>query len=261
MSLPSLALLAFSLVVGIALLLRTRTWLRLRHIPGPATAGYSELWLLRKTLAGHAHLDTAEACEKYGPLVRIGPNHLITNDPDVLKTLSAVRSPYRRSIWYESSQLEPDYSNVFSERDETRHNDLRAKMAAGYSGKESEDLEQAIDGNIAKLIRLLDSKYVSTDTSYKPIDFATTTAFFTLDVISEIAFGKAFGNLEADEDVSSYLKTTEAVIPMIILLGAFPWLAKVFFSRPLKSLLPSDTDTVGMGKLTGYALASPRQQG
>ena len=80
-------------------------------------------------------------------------------------------------------------------------------------------------------------------------------------MISEIAFGKAFGNLEADEDVSSYLKTTEAVIPMIILLGAFPWLAKVFFSRPLKSLLPSDTDTVGMGKLIGYALASPRQQG
>lgn len=70
---------------------------------------------------------------RQGPLVRIGPNHLVTDDPEVLKRMSAVRSPYRRSIWYEGMQLEPGYFNVISERDEERHNDLRAKMAAGVS--------------------------------------------------------------------------------------------------------------------------------
>jgi hypothetical protein len=65
----SLAWWVFSLVVGVPIVLRTRTWLRLRHIPGPPTAGFSELWLLRKTLAGRAHLDTAEACEKYGAVL------------------------------------------------------------------------------------------------------------------------------------------------------------------------------------------------
>ena len=48
---------------------RTHTWLRLRHVPGPAFAGVSELWLLKKTLGGRCHLDTAEACEKYGMLL------------------------------------------------------------------------------------------------------------------------------------------------------------------------------------------------
>jgi hypothetical protein len=206
-----------------------------------------------------------------GPLVRIGPNHLVTDDPEVLKKMSAVRSPYRRSIWYEGMRLEPDYFNVISERDESRHNDLRTKMAAGvshqnyyfsfgrahqnkYSGKDNEDLEQSIDANIAKLIRLLETKYVSTNAAYKPVDFAPKSQFFTLDVISDIALGKSFGNLDADEDLSSYIKTTEETFPMIILLGAFPWLANLFFSRPLKSLLPSDTDNVGMGKLMGSVL-------
>jgi hypothetical protein len=41
---------------------------------------------------------------------------------------------------------------------------------------------------------------------------------------------------------------------MIVLLGAFPWLAQIFFSRPFKSLLPSGKDTVGIGKLMGFVL-------
>jgi hypothetical protein len=41
-------------------------WHRLRHIPGPSFAGLSKFWLLRKALGGRFHLDTAEACEKYG---------------------------------------------------------------------------------------------------------------------------------------------------------------------------------------------------
>ncbi len=47
---------------------RTRTWFRLRHIPGPFTAGVSELWLIRHTQGGRIHMDTAEACEKYGAI-------------------------------------------------------------------------------------------------------------------------------------------------------------------------------------------------
>lgn len=141
-----------AVLIVIALTLRIRTWLRLRHIPGPPIAGITEFWLLRKTLSGRCHIDLLEACKKYGTergtcvpremqaltanlgsLVRIGPNHLITDDPEVLRRMSAVRSPYRRSIWYDGLRLEHDYFNVVSERDENRHNDLRAKMAAGVS--------------------------------------------------------------------------------------------------------------------------------
>jgi hypothetical protein len=66
-----------------------------------------------------------------GSIVRIGPNQLVTNDPEVLRKISAVRSPYRRSNWYDGMRLEADHDHVLSERDENRHNALRAKMAAG----------------------------------------------------------------------------------------------------------------------------------
>lgn len=100
----------------------------------------------------------------------------------------------------------------------------------------------------------MESKYVSTTADYKPVDFAPKSAFFTLDVISDLALGTPLGNLEADKDVLSYIKTMEETFPILILLGTFPSLAKVFFSWPFTSLLPSNTDKVGMGKLMGFVL-------
>jgi len=74
----------------------------------------------------------------------------------------------------------------------------------------------------------------------------------TLDIISEIAFGDAFGNLESDQDISSYIETMNNMMPLIILLGTWPGLAKVFFWKRLRRFLPKDTDTSGMGKLMGF---------
>lgn len=39
---------------------------RLKHIPGPPSAGFSIWWLLRSTLGGRTHLDLYEVCQKYG---------------------------------------------------------------------------------------------------------------------------------------------------------------------------------------------------
>jgi hypothetical protein len=68
-----------------------------------------------------------------GSIVRVGPHTLVTDDPDVLRRMSAVRSPYRRSSWYGALRLEADYDHVLSERDENRHNELRAKMGPAVS--------------------------------------------------------------------------------------------------------------------------------
>lgn len=76
----------------------------------------------------------------------------------------------------------------------------------------------------------------------------------TLDVISEIAFGKPFGNLETDADVSSYLKATEEMFPMFILLGTWPILTKILFSKICRPFMPHDTDVTGVGKLMGFVL-------
>lgn len=68
-------------------------WYRLRKVPGPWLAGFSYLWIWRILDRGE-HRPFAELGDQYGHLVRVGPNLLLTDLPDVLRRMSGTRSPY-----------------------------------------------------------------------------------------------------------------------------------------------------------------------
>jgi hypothetical protein len=53
-----------------------------------------------------------------GSLARIGPNMLLTDDPVLLRRISASRSPYTKGAWYDGVRLDPDLNNTISEKDE-----------------------------------------------------------------------------------------------------------------------------------------------
>lgn len=65
--------------------------------------------------------------------MRIGPNELLSTDPDVLRSMSAVRSRYTKGNFYKSGRIVPGVDNVVSMRDEEKHKAMRTKMAPGVS--------------------------------------------------------------------------------------------------------------------------------
>ena len=71
-----------------------------------------------------------------GSLARIGPNILLTTDLELLRRMSAARSPYVRSKWYLAFRLAPAKDNVFSMLDDKAHTKRRAQMNNGVSGWE-----------------------------------------------------------------------------------------------------------------------------
>jgi cytochrome P450 len=213
---------ALILLVVVFTVDRIRTFRRLSHIPGPTLGAFSKVWMIRACTAGRNHLLVAEVNAKYGSLARIGPNNLVTSDPDLIRRMNAPRSEYRRGDWYNAMRMKPGFNNVLSERSEDRHKELREKMAQGYSGKENPGLEQSIDGRVLDLVNLIDRKYISKGTSLKKMDLARIAQFFTLDVISDIAFDSAFGDLVEGEDKFEYIKITEENLPILILMAILP---------------------------------------
>jgi hypothetical protein len=71
-----------------------------------------------------------------GSLVRIGPNELLSTDPEILRMMSAVRSPYTKGLFYETGRIIPGEETVVSLRDEHEHKLLRGKMGTAV-GKSS----------------------------------------------------------------------------------------------------------------------------
>ena len=197
-----------------------------------------------------------------GSTIRIGPRMLMTTDPDLIFRMNAVRSPFTRGDWYAALKLHPERENVVSVIDERKHSELRARMAAGYAGKENLHMEADIDTQLLKLFHLLDDKYVTRPEQgvFRTVDLSRVTSFFTLDVISHLAFGQTFGFLERDEDPFGYLANLAQFLPAIIVFGVYTELTSLLKMPLLKAVLPKTTDKRGLGRVMGFARDRVRER-
>ena len=109
-------------------------------------------------------------------------------------------------------------------------------------------MEAKIDQSVLALVELIQDRYVLID---EPLDFGQKAIFFTLDVISHLAFGEPFGDLASDSDVYDYVRTTEQSMPIVVVGTVFPWLLGLLSSGIFKRFLPSEKDIVGLGKAMG----------
>ncbi|KAJ4300826.1 hypothetical protein N0V90_002914 [Kalmusia sp. IMI 367209] len=169
--------------------------------------------------------------------------------------MSAVRSPYTRTAWYNrAARVEPGRDHIFSQVDEEKHTKRRQQMAAGYSGKENTDLEPTIDKYVTQLLSLIRREYISTPSvQYKPMDLARIAQYLTLDVISDIGFGQAFGDLASNSDVDAYIKSSEQGLFAISLTCASGLLPILQWPPIARFVGPSEKDKSGIGKVLGTA--------
>ena len=207
------------LAAGLAYLVAS-TWHQasaLRQFKGPWSAQFSRLWIYRATTSGRQHEIFTNVNTEYGDLARIGPKILLTTNPELVKLMSAMRSPFTRSEFYKGLRLHPTRDHVLSLQDEAAHNAMRNRLAPGelyilcplientnelslgYSGKENFRMEDDIDHQLLKFFGLVQTSYISTEDYYRPADLSRVVAYLMLDIISTIAFGQAFGFMDANK--------------------------------------------------------------
>jgi len=66
----------------------------LRKLPGPFLARVSGLYRLSLVQAGKAPVEYRKVHEKYGPIVRVGPNHVSISDPAAIPQIYGIGSSY-----------------------------------------------------------------------------------------------------------------------------------------------------------------------
>lgn len=65
-----------------------------RQFPGHWASGFSNLWRLLDVFAQKPHVTHLKLHEKYGSVVRMGPNIVSVSDPVVLKEAFRLRDPW-----------------------------------------------------------------------------------------------------------------------------------------------------------------------
>ncbi|THY39203.1 hypothetical protein D6C98_10096 [Aureobasidium pullulans] len=86
----------------------------------------------------------------------------------------------------------------------------KSRTLAAYSGRETPDLEVGVNNLIETLIAKIASKYAAPTANSQTacfLDLGKTSCYFTLDVITRLAFRREFGYLEHKKDHYNFLRS------------------------------------------------------
>lgn len=228
------------------------TWTRLRKVPGPFLASFSHWWALSAVASGQEPWVYTDLARKYGHLIRVGPRLLLTDDPDVLRRMSGVRTHYSKDASYLSGVRHPEYHTMFSTLDASAHDAMKAKLTNPYGGRETLGMEPIVDDMVNALLQNLRNKTSQGAGLPTIVNFATIVSYFTLDTITRITFGKAMGFLETDTDVGGLFAGTRSALRYSTIPMQTPWLRRIALSKWfLKTLGPKPTDKEGFGVVIG----------
>ncbi|KAI8249964.1 Cytochrome P450 monooxygenase lolP1 [Colletotrichum sp. SAR 10_77] len=227
-------------------------WYPLRHIPGPFLASFSHLWLATQHFRGEAY-PALRGLAKYGSVVRIGPNRVLTDDPDALRRIAGLNSGYTRHRSYkDGTRFHREVDSMLGLLDEKAHSRIKAKTAAGYSGRDNPEFEKTVDREVERLLLLIRHKMLSTEQETRPVDFQALARFFALDALSSLAFGRPFGHLDNGEDLYGYVGAVARALRVLWLIRSLPVLRAMTFSDiTFQYFGPKPTDKSGPGRLMG----------
>lgn len=106
----------------------------------------------------------------------------------------------------------------------------------------------SVDGFVTDLVQYLRGKIASDQHGASVVDLARVSLYFTMDVITRLAFGEALGFMRTDSDVHALQEHLRAGLKAAFIPLVIPWFRRIAFSRPLiRFLRPQPTDKKGFG--------------
>lgn len=143
----------------IAATIKTRYKSGLSKLPGPFLAKFSNIDRLWSCASGEQMTYHLKLHQRYGPLVRIGPNHVSFSDARLIPQVYSVSSKFYKSDFYSLFDIKTAVGQsptVFSVRDEKLHKDYKRPIAPAYNLSALKELEPMNDECSAIFTRKLD---------------------------------------------------------------------------------------------------------
>jgi cytochrome P450 len=259
------ALLACSFVLVLFVrLLQIRYRHDLRKIPGPFLASFSNIdriWSVARKDQMKYHISLHR---KYGPLVRVGPNHVSISDSNAIQQIYSISTKFTKSDFYVAFDPKTPAGStiptIFSVRDEALHREIKRPVANAYSMSTMRELEPMNDACSEIFLRKLEGM-VGTD-----VDFGKWLHWYAFDVISSITFSKRLGFMEQEKDISGIINAIEGRLVYCSIVGQAPWLHKycllgnTFVERLANRLVPAVASLGSSSLIVSFAAKQLQQR-
>ncbi|EGC43398.1 cytochrome P450 oxidoreductase [Histoplasma capsulatum var. duboisii H88] len=230
----------------------------LRNVPGPFVASFSNLWKIYRVLKKDMAWRNIEVHEKYGPLVRIGPNHVSASDPEALKTIYNFTNIFPKSEFYsigEGLYEGKKLPTLFTTRSNEYHARLKRASAKGFSMTALSELEPYVNGCIELFLKRVEERSNDGKTA---LDIGPWMQFFAFDVLGEVNFSKSLGFLETGVDVDNNIAAIDQFLSYVSLIGQIPTAHYFLLGNPILPLIFSNYEK--LNKIQEFAIAMVKER-
>ncbi|KAI9028880.1 cytochrome P450 [Phycomyces nitens] len=137
--------------------------------------------------------------EKYGPVVRVGPNTISVSDKGMLKQVLSTEDLEKGPVY--SILQNPGNESMFDARDKSYHKNNRRMFSPAFSVKYINSIEPIMRTCTETMARKIDSEIKRTkgDGEFGTVDLWLLFQCLALDVIGESGFGTNFKTIEEDD--------------------------------------------------------------
>ncbi|KAK0639104.1 putative cytochrome P450 [Cercophora newfieldiana] len=199
----------------------------LRSFPGPLLNRISPFPYALLLPTGRAPQHIHRLHEKYGPVVRIAPNHLSFTDARAWRDIYGLHSPpgsiekvekvenHKAPIWYRSLLSDEDGHDLLNAPEE-KHMRLRKALAVGFADRQLKAQEGRIQRWVGLFVRQLGEKV---GPSGGVVNMVSWMNWVILDIVAELVFAEPFGCIEGEREPFFVEMFGEMLKPGVVLVA------------------------------------------
>ncbi|KAL8307418.1 hypothetical protein RB597_001013 [Gaeumannomyces tritici] len=204
----------------------------LSGIPGPRLAAISNIWYARQVCAGRLLQVGKEIHDKFGPIVRVGPNEIWLNSEDAHREIYGLGSGFGKSDFYVATALQKpkldwrlrshysDTLDLLSEYDAQRYRQQRRLIGPVYQAANLRKFELAVDQVLDEAVTRIN------ELDGAAIDLKEWMHIITVECLSSIVLSWSPGYLRLGSDGGSSAfsyrgwkrKTIFGLFPLVAIL-------------------------------------------
>jgi hypothetical protein len=216
---PSLLVVSIGLSSLLAILTYRAFFGPLSHIPGPLICRITSLWTYYHSYVGDECTLINEWHNKFGPVIRIGPNEVCISDGAALAPIYSEKGGFLKAPCYTNFDIE-GHGTIFSALDPT-HRAVRSKAVLPlFSTSNIRNGNDAIEACVDKFVDRMKAEAETSRAAKKstgqsrPVNILESTRSLALDAICSYLFGISFGSIDETDrkmSASSFVDTLVAV--------------------------------------------------
>ncbi|KAJ7510455.1 cytochrome P450 [Mycena galericulata] len=220
-----------SLVISI-MLYRLSPFHPLAKYPGPLLCKVSKLWFAGIAMGGKQHLYYSKLHQRFGDVVRIGPNELSFRDVNAIVPMMGSKGmpkgpcAYPFHDWWDGRVPENrEVRPLLALRDPEEHARRRRAWNRAFSTPALKDYEVLVANRISQLVDILHTK------AGAAVDLSKWMGWLTYDIMNDVMFSGGGDSMEYEDrdDTSRLLKNAQ---PMALLMSHLPWVSEVYLWLP-----------------------------